>query len=138
MGRTTWFEQHGYASPSPYFCEDQELLLRTNKQSRFHSLPEALLAYRVQSGVKWGKRCRTWMALLRLQTAYFFKQKEFHLLLMAALVAAIRVLRDTLWLFIPIGQPGVNRLKRNAEVDEFIAYWESALPRWGRETKRWS
>jgi glycosyltransferase involved in cell wall biosynthesis len=136
MGRTTWFQQNGYASPAPYFCEDQELLLRTHKQSHFHSLPEALLAYRVQSGVKWGKRCRTWMALLRLQTAYFFKQKEFHLVLLALLVAAARILRDALWVVAPMGHIGVQRQKNSPEKDEFVAYWGSVLPGSDSKTKR--
>ena len=137
MGRTTWFQQNGYASPAPYFCEDQELLLRTHKCSNFHVLAEALLGYRVHSGVQWGKRCRTRIALLRLQAAYFFKEKEFHSVLLALLVAAVRILRDALWVVIPMGHIGVKKLKSTPGEDKFIEYWASVLPGWDSKTKRW-
>jgi len=136
MGRTTWFQQNGYASPAPYFCEDQELLLRTHKCSNFHVLPEALLGYRVHSGVQWGKRCRTRIALLRLQAVYFFKQKEFHSVLLALLVAAARILRDALWVVAPMGHIGVHRQKNSIEKDEFVAYWGSVVPGSDSKTNR--
>lgn len=47
MGPLAWFQKHGYASPAPYFCEDQELLLRTHRKSHFHAMEEALLAYQI-------------------------------------------------------------------------------------------
>ena len=34
MGRIEWFRKYRYADPGPYFCEDQELLLRSHEQSR--------------------------------------------------------------------------------------------------------
>ena len=136
MGRTTWFQQNVYASPAPYFCEDQELLLRTYKRSLFHTLPEALLAYRVQSGVKWGKRCRTRIALLRLQAVYFLKEKEFYSVLLALLVAAVRILRDALWVVAPMGHIGVHRHENSIEKDEFVAYWGSVVPGPDSKTNR--
>ncbi|MBX3303325.1 MAG: glycosyltransferase [Nitrospira sp.] len=47
MGKRSWFDRHRYNS-----CltkgQDQELLLRTWRRSRFASLPECLLGYRVE------------------------------------------------------------------------------------------
>jgi glycosyltransferase involved in cell wall biosynthesis len=127
MGKTTWFEQHGYASPGPYFCEDQELLLRTYKSSLFHALPEALLAYRIHSNVRWGKRFRTRVTLLRVQVVAFLKDKEFCAALMAVLMATIRILRDAFWVIIPIGHIGVNKLEGPPEGHKYLAYWASVL-----------
>lgn len=71
MGRTAWFRGNAYLSPGPYCCEDQELLLRTFKTSRFQVLAEPLLAYRVRNGISLTKLWRTRTTLLRLQRKYF-------------------------------------------------------------------
>ena len=75
MGRTEWFRRNPYAVPSPYACEDQELLLRTAKHSRYHALPAALLAYRVRSTVSPQKLARTRSALLNVQQRYFMSRR---------------------------------------------------------------
>ena len=137
MGKTTWFQHYGYASPGPFFCEDQELLLRAHKRSHFHALPEALLAYRVRSSVGWVRRFRTRVTLFGIQTTFFLKEKKYHSVLMALLVTAARILRDALWVLIPMGQIGVQKLKNSPEKDEFIAYWISVLPGWNKKTIRW-
>ena len=46
MGRREWFCKHLYRVPEFRRAEDQELLLRTHKSSRFACLPEVLMAYR--------------------------------------------------------------------------------------------
>lgn len=45
LGRTEWLLKHGYRSYADG-AEDQELLFRTHKSSRFACLPDVLLAYR--------------------------------------------------------------------------------------------
>jgi glycosyltransferase involved in cell wall biosynthesis len=45
MGRREWFHKNGYRSEAVR-CEDQDLLLRTHRQSRFAALPEIILGYR--------------------------------------------------------------------------------------------
>jgi glycosyltransferase involved in cell wall biosynthesis len=45
FGRSEWFHLHGYR-PSARRCEDQEMLFRARRTSRFANLPEPLLGYR--------------------------------------------------------------------------------------------
>jgi glycosyltransferase involved in cell wall biosynthesis len=53
-GRTTWFSDHGYR-PSP--TEDQDLLFRAHRTSRYANLPEVLAGYR-EPGIKLGPSLR--------------------------------------------------------------------------------
>lgn len=46
MGRREWFRRHRYRIPEVVRAEDQELLLRTYRTSKFACLPEVLLGYR--------------------------------------------------------------------------------------------
>ena len=71
MGRLEWFLKHRYAEPAPYFCEDQELLLRTYRQSRFHALDRVVLAYRIRASVNWAKLGATRRAMLAMQWRLF-------------------------------------------------------------------
>lgn len=48
MGKTTWFRQHRYRFDA-LRCEDQDLLLRTYRRSRFAALPEIVLGYREEA-----------------------------------------------------------------------------------------
>ena len=45
MGKTSWFKNHKY-NPAMLKAQDQELLLRTYRQSTFACLPEILTGYR--------------------------------------------------------------------------------------------
>lgn len=45
MGKTSWFSRFRYR-PGALLCEDQDLLLRSHKESRFANLPDLLLGYR--------------------------------------------------------------------------------------------
>ncbi len=45
LGRTAWFRQHPY-SVTARRCEDQELLYRTHRTSRFANVGEPLMGYR--------------------------------------------------------------------------------------------
>lgn len=80
MGKTSWFKTHYYATPAPYFCEDQELLLRTHKQSTFACLDEVLLHYRVRDQVNIRKLWGTYFAVYQLQCRYFLQSNPCHLL----------------------------------------------------------
>lgn len=76
MGKTEWFRNNSYRSPGPYFCEDQELLLRAHRTARFAVLPESLLAYRVRGAVPPAKAFRTRVTLAALQCRHFFRHGE--------------------------------------------------------------
>lgn len=80
MGKTSWFRSFRYASPAPYFCEDQELLLRSYTQSKFACLNEILLHYRVRDTVNIMKLWSTYFAVYKLQFNYFLKHKPCYLL----------------------------------------------------------
>lgn len=75
MGRIEWFRKHRYTEPGPYFCEDQELLLRSYQDSRFETLNEILFAYRIRKTVNFRKLARTRITLLRIQCQYFYQQR---------------------------------------------------------------
>jgi glycosyltransferase involved in cell wall biosynthesis len=48
VGRLEWFRQYGYRDEA-IRCEDQDLLLRSFRLSRFANVPEILLGYREES-----------------------------------------------------------------------------------------
>ena len=45
MGRSDWFRRFNYKLPDVIRAEDQELLLRAYPDSKYHSIPDVLLAY---------------------------------------------------------------------------------------------
>ena len=85
MGRLEWFLKHRYAEPAPYFCEDQELLLRTYRQSRFHALDRVVLAYRIRASVNWAKLGATRRAMLAIQWRMFVASAMWWQALLAVL-----------------------------------------------------
>lgn len=95
MGRIEWLRQHRYAVPGPYFCEDQELLLRSYRDSRFATVPEILFAYRVRSRIAWGKTFRTRATILGIQLHYFLHIRQWHYGALAAMVFVARVMMDS-------------------------------------------
>ncbi len=96
MGKTGWFRSNPYRSPGPYFCEDQELLLRTHRSSRFAVLAEALLAYRVKRPVPARKLFRTRTTLAALQCKNFLSHGELPSALKAAVLFAGKCVHDFL------------------------------------------
>lgn len=96
MGRTQWFRENRYASPGPYCCEDQELLLRTYATSRFYVLPKMLLAYRLRDRMNWRKAWRTRITLFRIQLKHFIEGKRYLLAALATMALLLRLGRDCL------------------------------------------
>lgn len=94
LGRLEWFRKHGYAQPAPHFCEDQELLLRSYKQSRFLALDEVLLAYRTRKQVNWRKLARTRTALLAMQVRFFRQSGKRRSLIRACAVYVVKCAAD--------------------------------------------
>lgn len=93
MGKIEWFRNNLYASPAPYFCEDQELLLRVYQSSKFASIDHVLLHYRVRDTLHFKKAFKTRLALLGCQLREFNIRKIFFSLLSLA-VFILRVLKD--------------------------------------------
>lgn len=76
MGKTAWFRNYRYAVPEPYFCEDQELLLRSYDESRFKMINEPLFAYRVRDCVNWRKLIKTRFTVLQFQWRNFLPKRQ--------------------------------------------------------------
>lgn len=85
MGRIEWFRKYRYTEPGPYFCEDQELLLRSHEQSRFEMIMEPLFAYRLREKIHWRKLIKTRLTVLPVQLRHFLSRKQFLFALMALL-----------------------------------------------------
>ena len=96
MGRTAWFRANPYRSPGPFFCEDQELLLRTYQRSRFHVIPKALLAYRVRGSIRLSKLIKTRAALNFIQWHHFMQRCELIFCFKSILICLCKISCDIL------------------------------------------
>lgn len=96
MGRIAWFRAHRYASPGPYFCEDQELLLRSYAKSRFAAVDKLLFAYRVRDRINWRKQTKTRWTLFHIQWRHFLYSKDFLFAFFSLAVTTGRIISDLL------------------------------------------
>lgn len=105
MGRIEWFRKYCYTVPGPYFCEDQELLLRSYRESRFGTLNEILFAYRIRSKVNWQKRAKTRWVFLKIQLRHFMEAYQWRIMSLTILTFVWRVGGDFLklirWVLFP-------------------------------------
>lgn len=115
MGKTAWFLNNRYAIPAPYFCEDQELLLRTYESSRFVIITEPLFAYRIRGSINWNKLIKTRLAVLKVQLRHFIDRAQLYFSLRALLSFAGRVILDTLKGFFLINYPVVKSCDKATE-----------------------
>ena len=83
MGRIEWFRKHRYTVPGPYFCEDQELLLRSYHKSRFATVDEILFGYRVRGKINWQKLGKIRRTVLNVQLRHFSGTNQWYFALMA-------------------------------------------------------
>jgi len=91
MGTTAWFRKNRYKIPQPYFCEDQELLLRSYRNSRFECVPEVLFEYRIREKVNHKKLFGTRLAVLKAQASQFIKTSQFHFVFLSLFAFLLRV-----------------------------------------------
>lgn len=96
MGRIEWFRRHRYASPAPYLCEDQELLLRTWSVSCFATHPEVLFAYRIRSRLDWCKSYKTRTSVLKMQLKHFSSGGQWRYCILSSVVFLERVATDAI------------------------------------------
>jgi hypothetical protein len=96
MGKLAWFRKHRYSLSAPYFSEDQELLLRTYRESRFGTIDQVLFAYRIRSKVNWRKLTNTRKTVLRIQLRHFMETDQWHFMLLSILTFVGRVTGDLL------------------------------------------
>ncbi len=130
LGRIAWFRRHRYISPGPYFCEDQELLLRSYSSSRFACTPEVLFAYRVRSRIVWSKSLRTRKTLLKLQLCHFYAKRNYVFCVLAVAAAVSRVVMDSFRAFAQsCGSPGYFRHDAVAIESDDRQRWQAILNR---------
>lgn len=96
MGKIEWFRKHKYATPGPYFCEDQELLLRSYSNSRFGSMDRVLFAYRLRSKHNWKRVVKTRWTLFKIQLHHFIRSRQIRYLFLSFFVLSGLVARDFL------------------------------------------
>ena len=127
MGRTAWFRQNPYANPAPYRCEDQELLLRTFRSSRFHNIARQYLGYRQPGSGRIYPILKTRISLLKVQQKNFFMAREQKNLIYSALVTIPKILKDLLAL------GGVSQAP-SANINPVLRGWKvsSPIPEWLR------
>jgi hypothetical protein len=93
MGKAQWFKKFKY-SEKTYFCEDQELLLRSHETSRFETLNKTLLDYRVYSNINLMKHVKTRASMFVFQTQYFFSKRAFVYLLMSFFALILKLIKS--------------------------------------------
>lgn len=96
LGRIEWFHKHRYTVPGPYFCEDQELLLRSYRESRFGTIDEVLFAYRVRGKINWRKLAKTRQTILKIQLRHFREVRQWHFVVLATLAFVAKLSSDLL------------------------------------------
>jgi glycosyltransferase involved in cell wall biosynthesis len=104
MGRTQWFRRHRYAVPEVRRAEDQDLLLRTHRSSRFACLPDVLLAYR-QGRFDVRRNLLARRQLFAAQRRDFAHHREWPRFARSAANAAVKIAADTV-----AALPGCDRL----------------------------
>jgi len=131
MGKIEWFRKHRYSLPGPYFCEDQELLLRTYGESQFGTLDRILFAYRINSKANWRKLTLTRRAACAVQLRHFASLNLWHFALLAAATFIAKMWSD---LSKRLGgctfQPG-----RDIVGNTFVLEWNKTLEGLATESK---
>lgn len=97
MGKTAWFRKFRYAIPGPYFCEDQELLLRSYSESRFGATAEILFAYRVREARNLPRVLKTRWTFFQIQKHHFVHTRQPTYAVLSGLVYLALILRDFWW-----------------------------------------
>ena len=91
LGKTTWFRKWGYRDFERY--EDQELLLRSHKTSRFANLEEPLHGY-LSEKTKIDKQFKARKNGFLVLSIHFFKQKKYGICLLVVGITFIKILKD--------------------------------------------
>ncbi len=125
FGHRSWFRQHRYTSPGPYFCEDQDLLLRSFSSSRFATVDQVLFGYRLRRRINLKKQVKTRWTLYKIQWKHFVASGDYSYALLSTLAFIGRVGSDQLgWLL----QRWQNPVSVPPSVDGTeIARWRQVL-----------
>lgn len=134
MGRLAWFQQNRYGDPAPYYCEDQELLLHSYRNSQFAALHDVLLGYRVSGPPTVRKFVRARSSLYWIQLRAFAKRREWLLVLLASTAFVLRMMRGILGGMLGIGELATLRQDiGNLSRDE-IREWSALIASQNNDT----
>jgi glycosyltransferase involved in cell wall biosynthesis len=97
MGKIAWFRKFRYAIPGPYFCEDQELLLRSYRESKFGAIAEILFAYRVREIRNLSRVLKTRRTFLMIQLRFFMSARQLPFVFLSVLTFLALAARDMWW-----------------------------------------
>ena len=125
MGRIEWFRRHHYATPGPYLCEDQELLLRSFATSRFALIEDILFAYRVRNTIVWRKLVKTRWSVLKVQMRHFVRANQWGYGLFAIVAFSARVAMDCLDMVMQMGRGSPRARYRKVVDSEVVAKWRA-------------
>ncbi len=96
MGKVEWFKKFKYkTNPAPYFCEDQELLLRSHALSKFAAIEEVLFQYRMRNEINLAKTLKTYFAIFSYQLKFFISFNILYII-PAIFVLTARVIKATI------------------------------------------
>lgn len=112
MGKTVWFQKFRYAIPGAYFCEDQELLLRSYSESRFGATAEILFAYRIRVKRNLPRVLKTRWTFFMIQVAHFVRTHYLIAIAFSSLSCLALAARDVWWEF----RHKTNSSKRNLTI----------------------
>lgn len=123
MGKTEWFRKYRYGVPAPYCCEDQELILRSYRDSHLETLNEILFAYRVRNKVDSQKLAKTRQAVFKAQLKYFSSCNSWYFLLLATLSFMIKSINDFL------NRTIINHFKKSNNLldNAALVTWDNVL-----------
>jgi len=117
MGKMDWFRRHRYRIPEVVRAEDQELLLRSYRASRFACLPEVLMGYR-QTGLPLRKILTARKHLALAQWSVNLEQGRFGHAAAGFLAFAFKALTDTALAAAGAQHIFITRQTRRASQDE--------------------
>lgn len=125
MGKTAWFRKFRYAIPGPYFCEDQELLLRSYSKSRFGATEEILFAYRVRETRNLSRVLKTRWTFFQIQTHHFIQAGQITYAVLSGFVYLALITRDFWWEF----REKILSSKRDRSIDSTKEHseWQKTL-----------
>ena len=86
VGHIDWFKRNKYQIPSSYLSEDQELLLRASRYSRYATMNEILFAYRIRNQMHRHKLLKNRLAVIKFQHKFFLSNREYGNIFMIYLV----------------------------------------------------
>jgi glycosyltransferase involved in cell wall biosynthesis len=125
LGRTEWFLKHRYSTYGTYCCEDDELMLRSYRNSRFGAIDEFLFAYRMRSIDNWARIIKARWAFFKNHCRHFANTRQLHFVMFTSGVFLALVARDLFRMVRQmLGLPRYNPVNVKPEI---LSLWLSVI-----------